>query len=875
MTTLNSPVDTSSARFPSFSALRAAHGELLKRYREAPDKSAIFSDIQGFMTKGRKTGVLIDSDDDRLATQSLLDYWLSILLRADQAEIDTTLAEFDINLAPTLADSACPYRGLEAFKEPDAGFFYGRQRLIGQLLETLQARHFLVAIGASGSGKSSVVLSGVIPRLKTGALPDSEHWQYYGAMVPGSNPLENLARLLCPTTTEAAAWRQETVQQLEHHPSRLPDVLHELAGDRPGVLVIDQFEEVFTLCQDKTIRKAFIKSLVAVLESTVAPRHYVVLTMRSDFESQVAKAPHLRLLVEAAQVRVLPLDAGELREAIVKPAEQVGLRFEDGVVDELITDVLGEPAALPLLQFMLLKLWGQREHNRVTNEAYQRLGGGREALANSADEFYNGLIPEDQDTTKRILLKMVRPSTGLEVTSNRIRRHTLDQLGVDPERIARVLDKLLAARLVRLTAGDTPADDQLEVAHEALIRNWPRLIEWLDEDRVTLRQRLHLADTAAEWDRRGKPKEMLLKGYLLEEASQYQDLNPVEQRFVQRGQQLEQFKSTRRFVVIGLLIIFPAISIHLWNELRLSEAKENIAISEQKRQESEIELAGAKAARADAEAKLQDAENKLTEAEAKLAEAEFAKVNAEAAKESAELNLEQIGKIRAQMIEQNRRAAEAADEPADLETAQSLEREAFKALLRGDLKVAADKFGEAYDAFPRYLNVDEIANQVLTAEMLTSYEGKPAAEQKDIYREIFQDILDNYSSGAPPEVISQMLTRLSTEVEYYARPSSTEFRLNERLIAIGFNVIEKSGNNAELNSLWFGEQIDLGTIKLVAIILLEQGVELRAIRPFSEDSKNRASNKIQIGGDAINCSVWTPEAIEGRETFTRGNSGCM
>ena len=165
--------------------------------------------------------------------------------------------------------------------------------------------------------------------------------------------------------------------------------------------------------------------------------------MRTTARSLVVRLPRLQPHFEQAAVRVTPLNAAELREAIERPAGLVGLKFEAGVVEALLQDILGEPTALPLLQFTLLKLWEEREHNWVTWEAYRRLGGGRLALAHSADAFYKRLIPEEQITVRRILLRMVRPGEGLEVTSSRVRREVLYQAGEAHDRVDRVLDKLI------------------------------------------------------------------------------------------------------------------------------------------------------------------------------------------------------------------------------------------------------------------------------------------------------------------------------------------------------------------------------------------------------------------------------------------------
>ncbi|MGD9099711.1 MAG: hypothetical protein PVF45_04470, partial [Anaerolineae bacterium] len=455
------------------------------------------------------------------------------MYRAGLEPPDATLAEFEPEGAPQV--DVCPYLGLDAFRETHRDFFFGRRRLVGDMVEQLRGNRLLSVIGPSGSGKSSLVLAGLLSALQAGALPGSQDWRYVVPMVPGSNPLANLARALRPEDVAAADWGRVQVEWFQKDPRHLAQVVEKLYQKTPMVLVVDQFEELFTLCRDDNVRRAFVDNLLSLVQAPDS-QHRVIITMRVDFEPYVARLPDLQPLFERAQVRVTPLGAGELREAIEQPAELVGLKFEEGVVDALIQDILGEPAALPLLQFTLLKLWEARERNRVTWEAYRRLGGGRQALASSADEFYEGLIHEEQVTARRILLRMVRPGEGLEVTSNRVRREALYQAGEARDRIDRVLDKLIRARLVRLTEGDRPADAQVEVAHEALVRNWPRLVAWLEDERETMRRRLRLTAAAEEWHALDQDPEALLRGALLAEALRYRDLNELETEFVQASQ---------------------------------------------------------------------------------------------------------------------------------------------------------------------------------------------------------------------------------------------------------------------------------------------------------------------------------------------------
>ncbi|GAB4369684.1 MAG: hypothetical protein Kow00121_09790 [Elainellaceae cyanobacterium] len=543
-------------RFPSLSSLRVAHSELLKLHREQGSQPEVLSQIEQFMLKGRSTGAVLDNEDDRWAAQSILDYWSSLLYRAGQEPPDTTLIEFDPSLAPDLSDDRCPYMGLEAFREQNQQLFFGRQRLVDKLLKHLKTNRLLVVVGSSGSGKSSVVLGGLLPKLKAGALPNSQDWIYYEPLVPGSNPLAALIGRLHPSETATPEWIAEQVAALKHDPKRLVQLVQQI--EQPAVLVVDQFEEVFTLCQDDEIRQAFINNLLTFVEAEET-QNVLILTMRTDFESYVARIPTLWEKFEQSSIRVIPLDASELREAIEKPAEMVGLKFEAGLVDKLLNDVLGEPAALPLLQFTLLKLWDHREHNRVGWDAYQRLGGGRLALSRSADEFYNTLIPEEQLTVKRILLQMVRPGEGLEVTSNRIPRKELYRKGEAIDRVDRVLNKLIAARLVRLTNSDASENAQVEVAHEALIRNWPRLVDWLEDERVMLRQRLDFRRKAERWQAQGKDQSWLVRGSALQEALGYEDLNELETQFLRCSRQDENRQKSRSKFKNRMIIVLAAI----------------------------------------------------------------------------------------------------------------------------------------------------------------------------------------------------------------------------------------------------------------------------------------------------------------------------
>ena len=554
--------EVSSERFPSLAALREKHTALIQHQRDNPDDVELAAKITRFIRIGGATGAVIEGEADRWAAQSLLDYWASQILRMDQEVPDASLVAFNPELEPILQDHLCPYLGLDAFQEKNKEYFFGRQRMIDLLVERIAEEDLLAVLGPSGAGKSSLVRAGLLPVLKSGGIEGSEKWHYLPPMVPGSSPLFNLARRLKQLLTDCKLTPREIVKKMEGDSGALSDLLEEYLPDEIVVIVVDQFEELFTLCEDQAVRRILIDNLRSVIKNEEGPGdHKLILTMRSDFENHLARQPDFQSDFERGVVRMAPLTASELRDVIEKPAALVGLKFEEGVVDALLGDILGEPAALPLLQFSLLKLWDGRQRNRVTWEVYHEMGGGRQALANSADRFYRSLIPEEQVTVRRIFSRIVRPGTGLEVTSNRIRRESLYARGESPDRIDRVLEKLVAERLVRLTQGGSRADDQVEVAHEALVRNWPRLVNWLEDERIQLRERLRLTSAAEQWRALNEDASTLLRGRQLDETNQYDDLNALESAYVAASRKMAekeaQIQAARQQAIIfGVIFLF-------------------------------------------------------------------------------------------------------------------------------------------------------------------------------------------------------------------------------------------------------------------------------------------------------------------------------
>jgi conflict system STAND superfamily ATPase/CHAT domain-containing protein len=454
-----------------------------------------------------------------------------------------------------------PFRGLEVFDEEHAGMFFGREALTQQLVEHLRADRFLGVVGPSGSGKSSVVRAGLVPQLRRGALPGSASWPIL-VMRPGNHPLETLALRLATVATpdagasaDAAASRRDDVLTGLLQGDRGLDAIVDaaLAGapaDRRVVLVVDQFEEVFTLARDQAERERFVNLL---LEATRIPtgRAMVVITMRADFMDDAAAIPSLAAMLAEHDVLVTPMTRDELRRAIVEPARRAGLQYEAGLVDTIMAEVGGESGALPLLEDTLLELWQGRAGGWLTLARYREIGGVRGAIAKRADSVYDGLSAPQRDIARRILLRLVSLGSGSDVTRRRATLAELQPGSADPEAadVATVLQELIAARLI-ITSRDV-AGDVVDLAHEALINNWPTFRTWIEENRAALRLHRRIAEIAGEWDTAQRDPSYLLRGARLVEATTWADQNPrdlndLERAFVTAGADADRAEQRAR-----------------------------------------------------------------------------------------------------------------------------------------------------------------------------------------------------------------------------------------------------------------------------------------------------------------------------------------
>ena len=467
-------------------------------------------------------------------------------------------------------EGQCPYRGLQAFQPEHAQFFFGREARIEWLLNALRpastadaadTRHenrFLGIIGASGSGKSSLARAGLIPALRRGRLEASDTWPIVICR-PGQDPLESLAIALAadPVIGSRVGDVGDLMARMEGDETRLHLTTRLALANAPEsqriVVVVDQFEELFTLQTDnftsirssrsvtdltkvrtgETKRKAFIDNLIYAA-GIPGGKTIVVLTMRADFYGKCASFPNLAAALTDHQDLVGPMTPAELREVIERPAQLVGLELESGLVEMLLKEMEDQPGALPLLQHALWELWQRRDGRRLTVDAYRAIGGLEGALEKQANEIFEGLNPDDQATCRRIFLRLTQPGEGSEDTKRRV---ALSQLG-DSAAVTSVIQRLTNVRLITAEGQSNKGNEAfVEVSHEALIRSWSKLRTWIDSDREALRTMNRLSEASTEWLAAKRDPGYLFHGARLAEAEEWSktpeaDLNQVEAEFL-------------------------------------------------------------------------------------------------------------------------------------------------------------------------------------------------------------------------------------------------------------------------------------------------------------------------------------------------------
>jgi WD40 repeat protein/DNA-binding XRE family transcriptional regulator len=452
-----------------------------------------------------------------------------------------------------------PYKGLQYFDETDAELFFGREALTNLLLERLVKRlesdqRFLAIIGASGSGKSSVVRAGLIPAL---------HWQQSSSgwpvliMTPTAHPLKALATILTSETQQSLPVRK-LMDELMSDAKVLHESMKRIAqavGADHTILMVDQFEELFTLCRGEAEQSRFVESLITAAFQP-GGEAMIVIVMRADFYAHCARFSMLRQAFSQHQEYIGPMTNEELRRSIEEPAQRGHWELEPGLVELLLHDVgadaghTPEPGALPLLSHALLATWQRRRGRTLTLSGYTASGGVRGAIAETAEAvFYDQLELEQRDVARQIFLRLTELG-GETSTADTRRRVSFEEMVSKPDNREMVHEVLIALADARLITTD---QDTAEVAHEALIREWPTLRGWLEEDREGLRLHRRLTEAAQEWEMLGRDPGVLYRGARLAQAFEWaeahrDDVNELERNFLEASQTMVEKENIDREV---------------------------------------------------------------------------------------------------------------------------------------------------------------------------------------------------------------------------------------------------------------------------------------------------------------------------------------
>jgi WD40 repeat protein len=536
----------------------------------------VFSQIlwQGLDPRRQPEGVvnndrLIEYIDQTLKGTPQQPIWYNpnceILLTGEREEV----------FVPT-PDGVCPYKGLRFFNVEDAPYFYGREALTQKLIERVQVGkgNFLAVLGVSGSGKSSVLRAGLIYQLQQERrLPGTEQWKIR-IFTPGEQPLVSLATAFLDeevTDIERARQLKEAEEAIAQGATGLARLIRASKSPRT-ILIVDQFEEVFTVCQSQVERQQFISSLLDALKQT-GDKLCLIFAMRDDFFGKCAAYRELADLIQANLVMVTPMNAQELRQAIIEPAKKLGRKVEENLIDAILKD-LGveveqqtrepEPGMLPLLSYTLEQLWQRQTLNWLKLDSYNQLGRVQRTLENLAERAYKELSVEEQQVADQIFIRLTQLGEGTPDTRKQFPQGDLVAQPQSASLVEQVIQKLAQTKLI-VTSEQRKGQEKVavvDVAHESLIRYWSRLRELLDNNREAIRTERKIQTAAEEWREKGKSKDYLLTGLRLGEAEKFLQeeadivpLSSLAQEFIEESRkereriQAERDRQRRRTII--------------------------------------------------------------------------------------------------------------------------------------------------------------------------------------------------------------------------------------------------------------------------------------------------------------------------------------
>ena len=496
-----------------------------------------------------------------------------------------------------------PYKGLKAFEETDARDFFGRDAIIRLMVSSLQKQleqnqsSFIAVVGASGSGKSSVVRAGVIPYLRSGGLNQSNQW-FYITMTPGENPITTLAEKLNSISLQG---QDDFADILRTNAFDVARMIGDRVGQEHIVLLIDQFEEVFTQVENEAERKKFIDLLVRLSQSDL--RISIILTLRADFYDKPLAYRELGELIQSSTFTVLPMSADELEQVILEPASSVNCIVQPSLVSQLIADTIHQPNALPLLQFTITALFENREDRLLTLREYEAMGRLQGSVAQRAETVLVSLSAHEQEIAQRLFLQLVI----LSDTNQSVRRRILwkDALQLaEPDEMEALINLFGKNRLLTFDRDPISRQPTIEVAHEALIQAWTRLQIWIAENRSVLMTYNRLASSVNEWLVNDQDTSFLVRDVQL---LQYEEIaqNPVikltddEKQYLSASQALRRRNQLLRYGVMMSLVLLTIVSfgvsviaIDKQNQANLAE---QVALGERDRANKESDISQSRA----------------------------------------------------------------------------------------------------------------------------------------------------------------------------------------------------------------------------------------------------------------------------------------
>jgi hypothetical protein len=467
----------------------------------------------------------------------------------------------------------CPYKGLRYFDIADADYFFGREDIINTLLNRVRQDNFLAIVGTSGSGKSSVLRAGLSHELMQGQrLSGSRDWNI-NIIVPTAHPLQSLAKLFIDANLSAVNQADE-IDKMIAFLQKGGDSLRrsieshlEKNSRSKFLLIIDQFEETFTLCENSLERNQFLACLLKFVTSK-QDKFKLILGMRIDFLGKCFEQDYhgLGKLIEANLIAVSPLNPEQLQRAITEPAKKVNLDLEAVLVEKMLKDGGDQPGNLPLVQDTLTELWQRREGNCLTLSVYDKLGGISGTLNKRATVFYDAFMVQEKKLVKHIFLSLTQLGEGTEDTRRRVLKQDLVTDKYTEEFIDPMIQKLANERLIVTDEQGETTDKKvaIEVAHEALIREWKLLREWLDQDRANLLQQRKIEALSEEWKNSGRKSAYLLVGFRLKEAIKFQKeqalqypLKPLGSDFIAKsvGKQQQNWLKLGVIPFVGVSVI--------------------------------------------------------------------------------------------------------------------------------------------------------------------------------------------------------------------------------------------------------------------------------------------------------------------------------